>query len=382
MKTLILSAVIGILSCINAPDKKVTDAIVLPSKEAQEILEPDTFIPVESKSLNLETQPDITDNGKNDKEKVFLEAVAPAKIKPIELVEPNDDSKSNEGAPLTTDDIAQHEGEASTSIETKPTKSNVTIVETETVLSTDNSITLDPTKQTEEKEPVISEPIEEEIPVTLITKPNHKLFAALLKKHVSSSGDVNYKGLKNAESSLDAYLEDLDANAPASDWTKNEKLAYWMNAYNAATIKLILKNYPVSKITDLHGGKPWDVKWVKLGGKTYSLNNIEHDIIRPTFKDPRIHFAVNCAAKSCPPLLNNAYTGENVNQELNKVTKAFVNSASNELSASSIKLSKIFEWYGEDFGNLIDFLNQYSSKSINSDAKIGYLDYNWSLNEG
>ena len=117
-------------------------------------------------------------------------------------------------------------------------------------------------------------------------------------------------------------------------------------------------------------------------GSSFSNNNIEHDIIRPRFNDPRIHFAVNCAAKSCPPLLNNAYTGQNVNSELDKVTRAFVNSSSNQITSSSIKLSKIFEWYGEDFGNLIDFLNQYSSKTINSDAKIGYLDYNWSLNEG
>ena len=87
-----------------------------------------------------------------------------------------------------------------------------------------------------------------------------------------------------------------------------KKMAYWINVYNAFTIKMIVDNYPVSSITKLHGGKPWDVKWIELGEKKYSLNEIEHNILRPQFKDARIHFAVNCAAQSCPPILNKAWT--------------------------------------------------------------------------
>ena len=128
------------------------------------------------------------------------------------------------------------------------------------------------------------------------------LWNGLLRKYVNSSGKVNYKGFKSDKSKLDAYLKELENNPIQENWSKAKKMAYWINAYNAFTIKLIVDNYPISSITKLHGGKPWDVKWIKLGGQTYSLNNIENDILRPKYKDARIHFAVNCAAKSCPPL--------------------------------------------------------------------------------
>ena len=159
-------------------------------------------------------------------------------------------------------------------------------------------------------------------------------------------------------------------------------MAYWINAYNAFTVKLILKNYPISSITKLDSGKPWDVKWIKLGEKTYSLNNIEHDILRPTYKDARIHFAVNCAAKSCPPLLNKAWTANNLNATLDKQTKTFINNATfNEIGADVVKLSKIFEWYKVDFGDLIEYINKYSTVKVNQDATIEFVDYNWALNQ-
>ena len=211
---------------------------------------------------------------------------------------------------------------------------------------------------------------------------SHEGFDQLLRKNVSGNGKVNYNNLKADEAKLDAYLKKLDENPPASGWSKSKKMAYWINAYNAATIKLILKNYPVSSITKLHGGKPWDQKWVPLGGKTYSLNNIENDILRPVYKDARIHFAVNCAAKSCPPLLNRAWTESNLNKYLEQQTKAFINDAAqNKITVDAVEISKIFEWYAVDFGNIIDFLNKYSDVKINSGAKITYREYNWDLNK-
>lgn len=211
---------------------------------------------------------------------------------------------------------------------------------------------------------------------------SHTAFDALLKKYVSSSGKVNYNGFKADEKKLDAYLAQLEATPIEKSWSKNKKMAYWINAYNGYTIKLILNNHPVKSITDLHGGKPWDVKWIKLDGRTLSLNNIENDILRPTYKDARIHFAVNCAAKSCPTLLNRAWTEGNLNANFEKQAKAFINNANfNSISKNSIEVSKIFEWYKVDFGNLIDYLNKYSTTKINSDAKINFMEYDWALNK-
>lgn len=224
----------------------------------------------------------------------------------------------------------------------------------------------------------VQEVVVEEKPVVV----DHSALDALLRQYVSSSGKVNYKGLKSSQAKLDAYLKTLEQNPPQNSWSRNEKLAYWINAYNAYTLKLIVDNYPTSSITNLKGGKPWDVKWINIGGKSYSLNNIENDIIRPRFKEPRIHFAVNCAAKSCPPLLNRAWTASNLNSNFEKQTKNFINNSKyNSISTNSVKVSKIFDWYGVDFGNLIDYLNKYSDTKIDAGAKVEFMEYDWQLNE-
>ncbi|MEN0002482.1 MAG: DUF547 domain-containing protein, partial [Bacteroidota bacterium] len=220
----------------------------------------------------------------------------------------------------------------------------------------------------------------EEAP-TLPAPPQHTIWDGLLKKYVTAKGKVNYKGFKSSIAQLEEYLALLADNPIQSSWSRKEKMAYWINAYNAFTVKLILDNYPTSSITNLHGGKPWDVKWIKLGDKTYSLNNIENDILRPQYKDARIHFAVNCAAKSCPPLLNQAWTAANLNRNFEKQAKLFINNSSfNTIAADQVQISKIFEWYAGDFGNIIDYLNKYSSVKINADAKVAYGEYNWALN--
>lgn len=208
----------------------------------------------------------------------------------------------------------------------------------------------------------------------------HQDFDELLKKHVSNVGKVNYKGLRQELSTLDSYLTRL-SETKISSLSKDEKLAFWINAYNAFTIKKIIDNYPLNSIMDLDGGKPWDVKWIELDGKKLSLNNIENDIIRPQFKEPRIHFAVNCAAKSCPPLMNKAWRSSSLEQDFTNQTKAFLsNAAYNKVSPSTATISKIFEWYAVDFGDLSSFLARYSSfKGSTSD--LSYQEYDWSLNE-
>lgn len=217
---------------------------------------------------------------------------------------------------------------------------------------------------------------------TASAQPDHTIWNDLLQQYVSNSGQVNYKAWKGNRGQLDTYLKDLAAHPPQSDWSRNEKMAYWINAYNAFTIDLILKNYPLPAITKLDGGKTWDVRRIELGNKMYSLNNIENDILRPKFQDARIHFAVNCAAKSCPPLLNRAFMPNTLNSQLEAQTKKFINNNQyNSIATDAVTVSKIFDWYGSDFGNLVEYLNKYSNTTISSDAAIKFAEYNWALNE-
>ena len=238
-----------------------------------------------------------------------------------------------------------------------------------------------PTSETPTEQPAVQAEAEKE-EITLPSAPDHSGWTQLLQKHVNAKGNVDYSGFKRDKAALEAYLDKLASNPVENTWSRNEKLAYWINVYNAYTIKLIVDNYPVKSITNLKGGKPWDVKWIKLGNQTYSLNQVENEIIRPRFKEPRIHFAVNCAAESCPPLLNKAWTADKLESYFEQQTKAFINNSNyNEISASRVQVSKIFDWYGEDFPNLIEFLNRYSDTNIKANAKVSFLEYDWRLNE-
>jgi len=211
---------------------------------------------------------------------------------------------------------------------------------------------------------------------------DHAGLDSLLRKYVSDAGKVNYKGLKSDKEALYAYCRALSDTPPHEGWTREEKMAYWINAYNAFTLKLIVDNYPTKSILNFDGGKTWDVKRIRIGDKKYSLNNIENDILRPQFKDPRIHFAINCAAKSCPPLRNRAYAAATLDSTLEARTKAFINNpAFNTITASKARVSRIFEWYAADFGDLKKFLNKYADVYIKDQLKITFIEYQWDLNE-
>jgi len=211
---------------------------------------------------------------------------------------------------------------------------------------------------------------------------DHSSWDSFLKTHVDTQGHVDYKGIKNSPEQLDAYLHLLSKNQPSSSSSKNEKLAYWINAYNAFTIKLIIDNYPLKSIKDI--GSPWDKKFIQLNNTAYNLNHIEHGILRK-MEEPRIHFAIVCASVSCPKLLNEAFIASKLETQLSAATKAFLADPSkNNLSKNSIKLSQIFKWFAKDFkqnGRLIDFLNRYSDVQISSKAKKSFKDYNWDLND-
>ncbi len=210
---------------------------------------------------------------------------------------------------------------------------------------------------------------------------DHSIWNSLLQKHVSESGMVDYTAFKNDRAQLDKYLKMLSAQEPSEDWGTNELLAYYINLYNAYTVDLILKNYPVKSIKDIDS--PWTKEFIKIGDTEISLGGIENSVLRK-MNEPRIHFAINCASISCPQLLNEAYTADKIEEQLEKVTREFINSDKNEISENSAKLSSIFDWYKKDFkenGTVIDYINKYSDTRINPEATISYKDYNWNLNE-
>jgi hypothetical protein len=225
------------------------------------------------------------------------------------------------------------------------------------------------------------------------TPPSHQLWNELLKAHVKPDGRVDYKGFIREKPKLESYLKLLSENAPdRSKWSKNEQLAYWINVYNAFTVKLIVDFYPTKSIRDL-GPRikiplikdVWHYKFFKIAGVDMSLDEVEHSILRKEFEEPRIHFAINCASVSCPPLLNEAFVASTLENQLARVTTTFVNDPSrNKISAQSAQLSSIFSWFKGDFtkkGTLVEFLNSYSKVKISPNARITFLDYNWNLNE-
>jgi hypothetical protein len=229
----------------------------------------------------------------------------------------------------------------------------------------------------------------------------HSLFADILNKHVKN-GLVNYKELKK-DKRLDAYLKQLTNTVPEK-LGRNEKLAFWINAYNAFTLQVIVENYPIESINELHtGGRiighilgktVWDKEFITINSKKYSLNDIEHKILRK-MDEPRIHFAIVCASISCPALRNESFEAGKIEQQLQEEAIKFLNDKDRndfDVTRKTASLSKIFDWFEEDFGSndeevlnyTAQFLNVDVAKNIKSNLtkwKIVYKDYNWDLNE-
>jgi hypothetical protein len=215
---------------------------------------------------------------------------------------------------------------------------------------------------------------------------NHAAYDAVLKAYVDD-GRVNYKALKADPNALDLYLDTLAgvSDAVFKAWTEEQQVAFLTNLYNAATLKLIIDHYPVKSIRDigwfLKG--PWDQPVVRLFGKTITLNHLEHDILRKNYKEPRLHMALVCAARGCPPLRSEAYTPERLNAQLDDQSRIYLAGPSGlriDRAQGEAHLSAIFKWYGGDFPSIAVFTAKHSGQSIDG-LKIRYLDYDWSLNE-
>lgn len=219
---------------------------------------------------------------------------------------------------------------------------------------------------------------------------DHAPFNDILATHVQGGG-IDYDGLSIDEAKLDAYL------APAETFSteglsRNEAMAFWINMYNAWTLKLILTKYPdIESIKELGSifSSPWKKRFVKIEGKTLTLGEIEHEILRKKFKDPRIHFAINCASKSCPPLLPEAYRADTLDTQLDGATRNFINNTANtRIDGNRLSVSRIFKWYKGDFGDDIPaYIGQYATgplkqalERLGTTADVVYMDYDWSLN--
>jgi hypothetical protein len=222
------------------------------------------------------------------------------------------------------------------------------------------------------------------------TTVDHSIYAELLNKYVHQ-GKVDYRGFKKDESKLDQYLKVLE-NVDSKNLSRNEQFAFYINAYNAWTIKLILSGYPgVKSIKDLGNilRSPWKKKICRIDGNVITLDHIEHDILRPRFKDPRVHFAVNCASTSCPPLMSQPFLGSTLDQQLDVAARAFINNPKrNYLKGDTLYVSRIFKWFSKDFNNdIIGFFLTYADDHLKKELevkkqtiKVNYLRYDWSLN--
>lgn len=212
---------------------------------------------------------------------------------------------------------------------------------------------------------------------------DYKAYNAFLKKYVSEKGNVNYDKIKTNKDELEAIIAQFEKNQPTDKWSKNEKLSYFINVYNAYTIKVIIDNYPTKSIKDISGA--WDKKIVSSGKAKISLSDVENKILRK-MDEPRIHFAINCASFSCPNLANDAFVPATLEKQLEAATKSFINDKTkNSISEKEIKISEIFNWYAGDFKtkktSIIDYLNKYSTVKIDKKAKSSFADYNWGLNK-
>ncbi len=220
------------------------------------------------------------------------------------------------------------------------------------------------------------------------------LFTAILKTHVAG-GHVDYTALRT-DPRLDTYLAQVAATDPASATTRPEQLAFWINAYNAYTLKLIITHYPVASIRDIpHPGvaSPWDLPIATVGGQSHTLNQIENDILRGRLKEPRIHYVIVCAAISCPPLRAEAYAADRLEAQFAEQARLFLTRQNKfDAQAHHAVLSSIFKWFATDFGSdtasvlraLAPFAPATATTSLASHPEkwtVAYHDYNWALND-
>ena len=227
---------------------------------------------------------------------------------------------------------------------------------------------------------------------------DHSAFDNVLAHIVRPDGagynKVDYKSLKPKSSTLKAYLASLQAAVP-SGFSKAEAKAFWINLYNAKTLEVVLDRYPVASIKKINlgggglfGSGPWSAKVLTIEGQELSLDDVEHRILRPLFNDPMVHYALNCASYSCPNLATSAFTAANMQSQMQANASAYVNHPRGiSFNGSNITASKIYSWYGADFGgksklkgHWMKFADVEKAALISAASSIGF-NYDWRLND-
>ena len=226
---------------------------------------------------------------------------------------------------------------------------------------------------------------------------NHDYWDGFLQKYVYTATNgvnfVDYAAAKNESlQSLNNYLETL-SRLDITKYAKAEQMAYWINLYNALTVKTVLDAYPVKSIKEIDGGffnrGPWKDKRIRVSQIDLSLDDIEHQILRVYHKDPRIHYAVNCASIGCPDLARTAYRGSKLDEQLTASAQAFINHPRGvDVEDGEAFLSSIFSWYADDFGDseeeLLDHIRLYANDQLKAQlanvTEIADYDYDWQLN--
>lgn len=224
----------------------------------------------------------------------------------------------------------------------------------------------------------------------------HAAFTAVLKRHLNNHG-VDYASLKNDPGELTAYLDTLAAvpESAFNTWRKDQQMAFLINLYNASTINLIVGHYPLKSIKDIGNilKGPWKQPSARLFGKVQTLDYIENDLLRSKYRDPRVHFAVNCASIGCPALRAEAFQGSKLDTQLEEQGRAFLrDTTKNRLDENSktLYLSQIFDWFKGDFtakaGTVERFVAPYFSDAdrkaiLQGGLSIKYTEYDWRLNK-
>ncbi|MFT5285202.1 MAG: hypothetical protein ACI8TQ_001364 [Planctomycetota bacterium] len=247
----------------------------------------------------------------------------------------------------------------------------------------------------------LNAPVAEAVPLAEFDH-SHKLLDQLLVKHVAN-GWLDYKGVIADRKLLRQYINQLKTVTPdqLSSWTREQRYAFWINTYNAHVIRVVINNYPLRSIKDIGGAVfnvIWDKEFIELTAHhpdgdddMLSLNDVEHKILRPRFKDARVHAAVNCASYSCPVLMNGAFTADKLEEQLERQMRGFVNDSLRntiDVEGGKLQISEIFKWFEDDFKRDHGSINSYLAFYVPAEfaefvktAKIRYLDYDWSLND-
>jgi hypothetical protein len=220
---------------------------------------------------------------------------------------------------------------------------------------------------------------------------------------------VDYAELVERKDALDEYIEALNAVDPTTlrSADRDDRLAFWINAYNACMLRLVAEHYPLApdgglftRIKNAIAGRPEESVWqiddvfgrehCPVAGKARSQDEIEHEIIRPSFDEPRIHFAVNCAATSCPVLWPEAYVGERLDAQLDRAVRTLVDDPRHfQVDESAVRMNKVLDWYRDDFGG-VDGLREFFAPYLPEDeagiltdpeTEISFFEYDWTLND-